>query len=219
MSAKKADDSTEGKKTSGSPAQLEKATLSRMELKYRNEILPALMKERGFGNILQAPRLEKVVINMGLGKAVQNQKIIDSAVEDLAKITGQKPVIRRSRKAIANFKLREGLPIGVSVTLRKRQMWEFVDRLINVALPRVRDFRGIPRNAFDGRGNYSMGLQEQIIFPEIDMEKTEIKGMGITFVTSARNDQDGEILLEKLGMPFRKQTKRRSESEAAGELN
>lgn len=179
---------------------------------YKSEVAPALVKEYGYKNVLQVPRLEKIVINMGLGKAVANPKIIESAVADLRKITGQQPVIRRSKKAIANFKLRENLPIGVSVTLRRAQMWEFVDRLIHVALPRVRDFRGVPRNAFDGRGNYTMGISEQIIFPEIDMEKTEIKGLAITFVTSALTDKEAEMMLEKMGIPFRKSTKRQSTS-------
>ena len=156
---------------------------------------------------------------MGVGEAVQNAKLIDAAAADMARIAGQKPVIRRARKSIANFKLREGLPIGVSVTLRGAQMYEFVDRLVSVALPRVRDFRGIPRNAFDGRGNYSLGLNEQIIFPEIDIEKSTVRGLSITFVTTANTNKEGEALLEYLGMPFRKRTEAQiaaAESAAAG---
>ncbi len=176
----------------------------RLQERYLKEIAPALREELKCKNVLQVPKLEKVVVNMGLGKAVAAPKIIDSAVDDIARITGQKPVVRRARKSIANFKLREGMPIGVSVTLRRQQMYEFVDRLITIALPRVRDFRGVSRKAFDGRGNYSLGILEQIIFPEIDLDKTEIRGLGITFVTSNQDNKGSELLLEKLGMPFRK---------------
>jgi large subunit ribosomal protein L5 len=154
---------------------------------------------------MQIPRLEKMVLNMGLGKAVQNQKIIEAAVEEVGMITGQKPVVTRAKKSIATFKLRENAAIGVMVTLRKNRMWEFADRLINLSLPRVRDFKGVSAKAFDGRGNYTLGLREQIIFPEIDYDKIdEIKGMNITFVTTAPNDEQGRALLRELGMPFRK---------------
>lgn len=176
----------------------------RLQQKYREEIATQLKTELECGNVHEIPKLEKVVVNIGLGKAVAAPKLIDSAVNDLERITGQKPVIRKARKSIANFKLREGMPIGVSVTLRKERMYEFVDRLFSVALPRVRDFRGVSRKGFDGRGNFSMGVLEQIIFPEIDLEKTELRGLGITFVTTARTDKESELLLEKLGMPFRK---------------
>ncbi|MCL4146119.1 UNVERIFIED_CONTAM: hypothetical protein GTU68_003117 [Idotea baltica] len=171
---------------------------------YENEIIGQLKADLGCKNPHQIPRLEKVVLNMGLGKAVAAPKIVDSAVNDLERITGQKPVVRRARKSIANFKLREGMPIGASVTLRGERMYEFVDRLFNVALPRVRDFRGVSRKGFDGNGNFSMGINEQIIFPEIDLDKTEVRGLSITFVTTTGENSSGELLLEKLGMPFRK---------------
>ena len=177
---------------------------TRLQEQYRTEIQKELSSELGSTNPHQIPKLEKVVLNMGLGKAVASPKIIDSALNDLERITGQKPVTRRARKSIANFKLREGMPIGASVTLRQERMYEFVDRLINVALPRVRDFRGVSRKGFDGRGNFSMGISEQIIFPEIDLDKTEIRGLSVTFVTTAEENAHGELLLEKLGMPFRK---------------
>ncbi|MCB0359597.1 MAG: 50S ribosomal protein L5 [Bdellovibrionales bacterium] len=170
---------------------------------YKTKIVPKLREEFQYSNLLQVPRLEKIVLNMGLGEAVLNPKVVDSALDDLTRISGQRPVIRRARKSIANFKLREGMPIGVSVTLRGRQMWEFLERLVTIALPRVRDFRGIPRNAFDGRGNYSLGIAEQIIFPEIDLEKTTIRGLNVNFVTTARTDDEGRSLLTQLGMPFR----------------
>lgn len=182
--------------------------MARLREKYNKEIRPQLQKEFGYKNVMQIPTLKKVVLNMGMGEAVANGKIIEQAVSDLERISGQKPVIRLARKAIANFKLKENQPIGVSVTLRGVRMWEFVDRLVTVALPRVRDFRGIPRKAFDGRGNYSMGITEQIIFPEIDMEKTTMKGMNITCVTSADTNDEGEALLEHLGFPFRGKTRR-----------
>jgi large subunit ribosomal protein L5 len=178
--------------------------LPRLQERYKNEIISQLKAELECKNPHQIPKLEKVVVNIGLGKAVSAPKLIDSAVNDLERITGQKAVIRRARKSIANFKLREGMPIGVSVTLRRERMYEFVDRLFTIALPRVRDFRGVSRKGFDGRGNFSMGVLEQIIFPEIDLEKTELRGLGITFVTTAQSDKESEVLLEKLGMPFRK---------------
>ena len=172
--------------------------------KYREQVIPALTKQFNYGNPMQVPRLQKVVVNMGLGAAVANPKIIDSALEELRAISGQKPVVTRSKKAIANFKLRAGLPIGAMVTLRSARMWEFVDRLVAVALPRMRDFKGVSRKAFDGKGNYTLGLREQIIFPEINYDKIDaIKGLNISFVTTAKTDEEGRALLQHLGMPFR----------------
>jgi large subunit ribosomal protein L5 len=179
--------------------------LPRLQKYYREHVIAAVMKDLGITNVMEVPRLEKIVVNMGLGKAVGNQKIIESGSEELTKITGQKPVVTRAKKSIATFKLREGLAIGAMVTLRKSRMWEFADRLINLGLPRVRDFKGVSPKAFDGRGNYTLGLREQIIFPEIDYDKIdEIKGLNITFVTTARTDEQGRSLLRELGMPFRK---------------
>jgi large subunit ribosomal protein L5 len=176
----------------------------RVRKKYRDIAVAALSKKFGYKNPMMVPRLQKVVINMGLGAAVGNPKIIDSAVEDLRAIAGQKPVITRARKSIATFKLRENLPIGVTVTLRSDRMWEFVDRLISFSLPRVRDFKGVSSKGFDGRGNFTMGLKEQIIFPEIDYDKVDaVKGMNISFVTTARTDEEGRALLTELGIPFR----------------
>ncbi|MEA2624416.1 MAG: large subunit ribosomal protein [Candidatus Binatota bacterium] len=177
---------------------------ARLRIRYHETVLPDLMKEQGYTNVYQAPRVDKVVLNMGLGEAIQNAKIIDSAVAELAAITGQKPVVTKSKKAIANFKLREGMPIGAMVTLRGERMYEFLDRLMNVALPRVRDFKGLSPKAFDGRGNYSIGLHEQTIFPEVDLDKVDkVKGMTITICTTARTDDEGRALLRALGMPFR----------------
>jgi len=176
----------------------------RFSIKYTKEVVPALIKQFGFKNPMQVPRLQKIVVNMGLGAAVANPKIIDAAVEEIRAITGQKPVVTRSKKAIASFKLRAGLPIGVMVTLRGPRMWEFADRLISVSLARVRDFRGVSRKAFDGKGNYTLGLKEQIIFPEINYDRIDvIKGLNISFVTTAKNDEEGRALLQHLGMPFR----------------
>ncbi|HRI70226.1 MAG TPA: 50S ribosomal protein L5 [Polyangium sp.] len=178
--------------------------MPRVRKKYRETVIAALSKKFGYKNPMMVPRLQKVVINMGLGAAVGNPKIIDSAVEDLRAIAGQKPVITRARKSIATFKLRENLPIGVTVTLRRDRMWEFVDRLISFSLPRVRDFKGVSSKGFDGRGNFTMGLKEQIIFPEIDYDKVDaVKGMNISFVTTARTDEEGRALLTELGIPFR----------------
>jgi large subunit ribosomal protein L5 len=172
--------------------------------RYRSEIVPKLTQEFGFKNVHQVPRLEKVVVNMGVGQATQNSKLVEKAAEELAAITGQKAAIRRSRKSIANFKLRQGQAIGATVTLRGTRMWEFFDRLVNVSLPRVRDFKGVSPKAFDGRGNYSLGIREQIIFPEIDYDSVErITGLNVTVVTSARNDAEGKALLAHLGLPFR----------------
>jgi len=177
---------------------------ARLKLRYRSELVPALMKEFGFNNPNQAPRLEKIVINMGLGEALANNKIMESAVDQLAAITGQRPVVTRARKSIANFKLRQGQAIGACVTLRKDRMYEFLDRLINVALPRVRDFKGLSPKAFDGRGNYTLGIREQVIFPEINYDQVEkVKGLNVSIVTNARNDEQGRALLRHFGMPFR----------------
>jgi len=177
----------------------------RIREKHEKETVPALMKRFGYKNVMQAPRLEKMVINVGVGDALQNVKLLDAVSADLATIAGQKPVIRRAKKAISNFKLRAGMPIGCMVTLRKARMYEFFDRLVNVAIPRIRDFRGISPNSFDGRGNYNLGIGEQIIFPEIDYDKVEkIKGMSITIVTTAKTDEEGFELLKGLGMPFRR---------------
>jgi len=176
----------------------------RMREKYQREVVPALMKEFNFQNIMQVPRFEKVVLNIGMGEALQNAKSMDAAIGDLTAIAGQKPVITRARKSIANFKLREGQAIGAMVTLRGDRMYEFLDRLVSVALPRIRDFRGVSRRSFDGRGNYSIGLREQIVFPEIDYDKVDkLRGLEVAIVTSARNDNEGYALLKQIGMPFR----------------
>jgi large subunit ribosomal protein L5 len=172
--------------------------------KYAKVAVPALIKQFGYTNPNQVPRIEKIVINMGLGQAVTNPKIVDSAVDELRAITGQKPVVTRSKKAIASFKLRAGIPIGAMVTLRRARMWEFLDRLISLGLPRMRDFRGVSRRAFDGKGNYTLGLKEQIIFPEIDYDRIDvIKGMNVSVVTTAKTDEEGRALLQHMGMPFR----------------
>jgi large subunit ribosomal protein L5 len=177
---------------------------ARLRERYRKEIVPTLMRELGRTNLLAVPRLEKVVLNMGLGEATQNPKVLDSAVEELAAISGQRPVVTRAKRAIANFKLRAGMPIGAMVTLRGERMYEFFDRLVNVTLPRVRDFKGVPDRSFDGRGNYSLGLREQVIFPEINLDKVDkIKGLTVVVCTSARTDAEAKTLLRALGMPFR----------------
>jgi large subunit ribosomal protein L5 len=177
---------------------------ARLRQRYASEVLPELVKEFGFKNPMQAPKLDKIVVNMGLGEAINNGKIIDASVEQLAAITGQKPVVTKARKSIANFKLRQGQSIGAMVTLRGDRMYEFFDRLVSVALPRVRDFKGVSPKAFDGKGNYTLGVREQVIFPEINYDKVEkIKGLNITVVTTARNDEEGRALLRHLGMPFR----------------
>jgi len=173
---------------------------------YTKEIVPRLMKERSYPNVMAVPRLRKVVVNMGVGEATQNIKLLDAAIEELGKITGQRPAMRRSRKSIAAFRLRQGMPIAATVTLRGDRMYEFVDRLFSVALPRVRDFRGVPTGSFDGRGNYTLGLKDQLIFPEVDYAKVDkMRGMNVTFVTSARTDEESRLLLQYLGMPFRHQ--------------
>jgi large subunit ribosomal protein L5 len=178
---------------------------SRLRERYDAEVKPALHKEFAYDNIMQVPRLHKVTVNIGLGEATRDSKVLDAAARDLGTITGQHPIINRAKKSIAGFRLREGMPIGVSVTLRGERMYEFVDRFITIALPRVRDFRGVPEKAFDGRGNYTLGLREQLIFPEIDYDKIDrIRGMEVTIVTSARTDPEARRLLELLGMPFQK---------------
>ncbi len=177
---------------------------ARFAAKYTQEVVPALTKQFSYTNPNQVPKLQKIVINMGLGAATTNPKIVDAAVEELRAITGQKPVVTRAKKAIASFKLRAGIPIGAMVTLRKGQMWEFLDRLVTLALPRTRDFRGVSRKAFDGKGNYTLGLKEQIIFPEINYDRIDvIKGLNVSFVTTANTDEEGRALLTHLGMPFR----------------
>jgi large subunit ribosomal protein L5 len=176
-----------------------------MKERYQKEISPALMKSLGLKNVMEIPRITKVVVNIGLGEAMDNPKALDAAVIDLTTITGQKPVVTKARKSIANFKLREGRAIGTAVTLRGERMWSFLDRLMNIVLPRVRDFRGVSPNSFDGRGNYTLGLREQIIFPEIEYDKVDkVRGLEITIVTSATNDEQAAALLQMLGMPFRK---------------
>ena len=180
------------------------ATAPRLQTQYKEVAFPKLMEEFNYSNPMMVPRLAKVVLNVSMKDAIQNIKLLETAAEELGQVTGQKPVIRRARRSIANFKLREGMPIGTSVTLRRANMWEFVDRLVSLAMPRIRDFRGVSRKAFDGRGNYSLGLKEQIVFPEIDYDKVDrIHGMNITFVTTAKTDAEGLALLGHLGMPFK----------------
>ena len=179
--------------------------MNRMQEIYNNEVVPALRKAFDFKNIMQVPRIEKVVINIGMGEALDNPKSLESAVSDLTIITGQKPLTNKARKSIANFKLREGRLIGTKVTLRGDRMWAFLDRLLNTALPRVRDFRGVSANAFDGRGNYTLGLHDQLIFPEIEYDKIDkLRGMEVTIVTTAKNDDQARVMLKLLGMPFSK---------------
>lgn len=171
---------------------------------YRQEVVPALMKEFGYRNIMQVPRLHKIVVNIGVGEAIQNARALDAAVQDLRLITGQQPVVRRARRSIAAFKLRAGMPVGVCVTLRGRRMYEFLDRLLNIALPRIRDFRGLSSRSFDGRGNYSIGLREQLIFPEINFDEIDkVRGLEVSIITTARTDEEGKALLARLGVPFR----------------
>jgi large subunit ribosomal protein L5 len=182
----------------------ETTSVPRMKLRYRDEILPALREEFEFGNVMQVPTVTKIVVNMGVGEAARDSKLIDGAVKDLAAITGQKPTVTKARKSIAQFKLREGMPIGAHTTLRGDRMWEFLDRLLSVALPRIRDFRGLSPKQFDGRGNYTFGLNEQSMFHEIDQDKTDrVRGMDITVVTTAMNDDEGRALLRHLGFPFK----------------
>jgi len=178
--------------------------MSRLYELYKNEVVPKLMKEFGYKTIMEVPKLHKIVINMGVGEAVQNIKVLDNAVEELSLIAGQRAVIRRAKKSVATFKLRKGMPIGCMVTLRKKKMYDFLDKLMNIALPRVKDFRGVSPKSFDGRGNYSLGIREHTIFPEIDYDKIDkIKGLGINIVTTAKTDEEAKKLLEYLGMPFR----------------
>lgn len=179
--------------------------MNRLQDKYKKEIVPQLMKSLGKKNVMEVPRLEKITLSVCTSEAVQNPKVLNQVVDEISAIAGQKAVMTKAKKAISNFKLREGLAIGVRVTLRKDRMWSFLDRMQSLALPRVRDFRGLPMKGFDGRGNYNMGLKEQIVFPEINFDRTEkVRGMNITICTSAKNDADGQALLEALGMPFRK---------------
>jgi large subunit ribosomal protein L5 len=205
--AKKAKGRKEEVKKAGFEANIEEgleAKPARLRVRYRKEIVPALMKEFGWKNPNQVPKLDKIVLNMGLGEALANNKILESAVDQISAIVGQKPVVTRARKSIANFKLRQGQAIGVMATLRNERMYEFLDRLINVALPRVRDFKGVSTKAFDGRGNYTMGIREQIIFPEINYDQIEkVKGLNISIVTTAGSDERGLALLKQFGMPFK----------------
>jgi large subunit ribosomal protein L5 len=178
--------------------------MSRLKERYEKDVAPALKKEFGYGNVMAIPKIEKIVVNMGLGEAISNNKLIEQAQEQMMAISGQKPVITKARKSIANFKLREGQSIGAMVTLRSARMYEFFDRLVSIALPRVRDFKGVSSKSFDGKGNYTLGIREQIIFPEINYDRIEkIKGMNITIVTTAKNDEEGRALLRHMGMPFR----------------
>jgi large subunit ribosomal protein L5 len=178
--------------------------MSRLRDRYEKEVAPALKKEFGYRNVMAIPKIEKIVVNMGLGEATQNAKIVDAGADEVARVTGQKPVVTRAKKSIAQFKVRKGMPIGAMVTLRGERMWEFLDRLISVALPRVRDFRGVSPRGFDGRGNYTLGLKDQLLFPEIDYMKVDkARGMNISVVTTAKSDQESRKLLQLLGMPFR----------------
>ena len=178
--------------------------MSRLKEKYRNDVVPALTKEFGYKNVMAVPRIEKVVVNMGLGEATANAKLIDTGADEIARITGQKPVTRRAKKSIAQFKVRKGQPIASMVTLRGERMWEFLDRLMNIALPRVRDFKGVSPKGFDGRGNYTLGLRDQLLFPEIDYMKVDkARGMNVSVVTTAKTDQEARKLLQLIGMPFR----------------
>jgi len=179
------------------------AYVPRLRKKYEEEVRPALQEEFGYTNPMAVPGLHKIVVNMGIGEASRDPKLLDEAIEELTQITGQKPVVRRARKSISNFKLREGMPVGVSVTLRAARMWEFLDRLVNLALPRVRDFRGVSKKAFDGRGNYTLGIRDQLVFPEVNYAKVQRAiGMNVTIVTAAKTDAEARSLLAKLGMPF-----------------
>ena len=180
--------------------------MNRLKVRYQKEVMPALKNEFGYKNVMAIPKVEKIVVNMGLGEAVANAKIMDVAVDELGRITGQRAVVTKAKKSIANFKLRQNMPIGAAVTLRGDRMYEFLDRLVSVVLPRVRDFRGVSTRSFDGRGNYTMGLRDQLIFPEISYEKVDkIRGMNVTIVTTARSDDEARELLKQLGMPFRQQ--------------
>jgi len=200
------------------PSEPEPRVPARLRVRFEQEVAPALMRELKIENRMRVPRLQKITINMALNEARDNVKILDSAVDELSQIAGQKPVLTRARKAISNFKLRQGMPIGVMVTLRRERMWEFFDRLVTVALPRVRDFRGVSDKAFDGRGNYSLGLREHTIFPELNLDKIEkVKGLTISITTSARSDFEGQMLLRALGMPFRGQAEREGRAAMAAQ--
>jgi large subunit ribosomal protein L5 len=178
----------------------------RLKQRYREEIVPALRKEFGYSNIMQAPAVHKIVINIGMGEAIQNQKAMENAVRDLSDITGQRPVVTKAKRSVASFKLREGMPIGCTVTLRGDRMYDFLDKLVSVALPRLRDFQGVSRDSFDGRGNYTLGIREQLVFPEINYDKIDkVRGMEITIVTTAHTDEEGRRLLQLMGMPFKRQ--------------
>lgn len=208
---KKGKEAKKGAYQPGSEGVVAPATQPRLQVKYQKEVVPALMSELGIKNKMRVPRVSKVVLNAGLGRATQNAKIIDQAMNDLAVISGQKPVPCRSKAAISNFKLRKGLPIGVSVTLRGAHMWEFLDRLIALALPRIRDFRGISDRGFDGRGNFTMGLKDHHVFPEVSYESAESSfGLNITIVTTAESDEEGRTLISKLGFPFRKRAAKKA---------
>ena len=200
-----AEKTTVGKAGSGGQASsLLAMAQSRLRQKYLNEVLPALQKEFGYTNVMQVPALHKVVLNIGMGEAIQNAKAMDNAVRDLADITGQRPVITKAKRSVASFKVREGMSIGCMVTLRGRRMYDFLDKLLNVALPRLRDFQGVSGDSFDGRGNYTLGIREQLVFPEINYDTIDkVRGMEITIVTSARTDEEGRQLLKLLGMPFK----------------
>jgi len=181
-----------------------KRVVNRLKAKYREEVVPALTAEFGYKNLMQVPRLEKIVLNIGLGEAIQNPHALEAAASDLAAIAGQRPVITRARRSVSQFKLREGMAIGMAVTLRGNRMYDFFDKLLNVTLPRIRDFQGVPRNSFDGRGNYTLGLKEQVVFPEIEYDKVDkVRGLEVSIVTTARTDEEGRRLLQLLGMPFR----------------
>ncbi len=194
-----------GQRSKQEEAVSTKGPTPRLKEKFRNEILPLLLERKDYSNPMAVPRLQKIVVNMGVGEAIQNIKIMDMATDEIGRITGQKPVIRRAKKAISSFKLREGMPIGCSVTLRGDMMYEFLDRLVSIALPRVRDFKGLSPDSFDGRGSYTIGLKDQLIFPEVDYAKVDkMRGMNITFVTSAKTDEEARTLLLHFGMPFRK---------------
>jgi large subunit ribosomal protein L5 len=180
--------------------------VARLKDRFRDEIVPAMMREQGYSNPMQVPRLEKIVLNVSLGEAIQNQRALEATTSDLALITGQRPVVTRAKRPIASFKLRAGMAIGVMVTLRGERMYEFFDRLVNAALPRVRDFQGVPRRAFDGRGNYTLGIKEQIVFPEVDYDKVDkIRGLQVSVITTARTDEEARSLLEHMGVPFSRQ--------------
>ncbi|MCC6176739.1 MAG: 50S ribosomal protein L5 [Chloroflexi bacterium] len=192
-----------GQTDGGQNGHVDERVPPRLKQRYLDEIRPALVNEFGYGNVLQAPRMEKIVVNIGIGEAKDNSKALDAATGDLTAITGQKPIVKKSKKNIAQFRLRVGSPVGLTVTLRGNRMYEFLDRLCNAALPRLRDFQGVPTRSFDGRGNYSLGLREQLVFPEIDYDKIDkLRGLEITMVTSARTDQEGRRLLELIGVPF-----------------